>query len=157
MERTVEDFLNNAVVVTQQMVDDMPEIEYDLSDFLIIDKDYCSDPIWCGHSGANDSLDAYKHLLPNYLYDELNAYSRVWEVMAALSLDYIQDDDEDKVEKILSQMWNIDFTAWAKSLAERCAEVVPTITWGWREWNEGTRQYTTHVIFNFPVDKGISD
>ena len=69
--------------------------------------------------------------------------------MAGLSLDYIQDDDEDKVTKILSQMHSIDFTDWEKSLAERCAKAVPEINWGWREWQEdgeSVPRYVTYVI-----------
>lgn len=137
-----------SVILTEDMVDAM---NIDYSSFkkathLIIDKDYCSDPIWDGVSGANDCLAAYKGIIPDYLYDELDDYSRVWEIMSNTNLHIMTDESlsDEKIEELLNQKFSVDFPAWEKSLAERLSVVCPSINWGWKEYVDG--KYVTCFI-----------
>lgn len=136
-----------SVVLTDEMVEAM---NIDYSSFkkathLIIDKDYCSDPIWDGITGANDCLAAYKNIIPNYLYDELDDYDRILEIDANRSLDItMRNKYKEEEDFLFNQKFNIDFPAWEKSLAERLSVACPPIVWGYREYIDG--RYVTHFI-----------
>lgn len=126
-------------------LEESQETPYDKSDFLIVGKDYSSDPIWDGHSGANDWLGSYKEDIPELLYWELENYDKVWEIQSNLSLNVVMSDrEEDEIKEIFSGMFSIDFTEWEKSLATRLAKAVPHIQWGYKVWKE-EGGYTTVI------------
>lgn len=123
------------------------DLPYNKAPFLIVDKDYTSCPVWNGDTGANEWLEAYKEDIPEFLYWELENYSRVWEITSDLSLNVMMSDkEESEVESILSGMYQIDFTEWEKSLATRLAAAVPNIKWGYKVWNEELSKYHTVII-----------
>lgn len=66
---------------------------------LMVDMDYCADPIWVsddptGNGGfANGSLSEFEDILPKGLLHALTVYQRTWEI--AMWSKYISPSDDD--------------------------------------------------------------